>query len=316
MRESSLPAARGAGVRLAGALVRQYLVAAGPAPRLCAACEPLGAKTSYRALSRINHAAATLSRKRSTRGLSTPRRTGGTCWTNRQHSRTGPLHRRTARAARSHDGQLRPAVGVESFQVLRHNRSHPELADHFGWTYNHAPMIVYWNDRFYLEYLSNPVGEHIAPGQTLLSTSPDGREWSTPQVIFPIYNLRPPDAPGKAMMHQRMGFFIAPDGRLLVLPFTATLQSPLAAGESAGLSAISTATARSARSISSATTRLRAGDRANTGLSLLPELNRQRFRRGLRRSARQPPDARAVVGRRTPGGRFLFRSCPRQREPT
>ena len=49
---------------------------------------------------------------------------------------------------RAHDGQLRPAIGVESFQVLRANRTHPELADNFGWTYNHAPMIVYWNGRF------------------------------------------------------------------------------------------------------------------------------------------------------------------------
>ena len=39
----------------------------------------------------------------------------------------------------AHDGRLRPAIGVESFQVMRANRSHPELAGNFGWTYNHAP---------------------------------------------------------------------------------------------------------------------------------------------------------------------------------
>src|SRR5262245_9040195 len=77
----------------------------------------------------------------------------------------------------AHDGQLRPAVGVESFQVLRANRTKPEQSDGFGWTYNHAPMLAYWNGKFYLEYLSNPVGEHIAPGQTLLCTSTDGRTW-------------------------------------------------------------------------------------------------------------------------------------------
>lgn len=32
-----------------------------------------------------------------------------------------------------HDGQLR-RVGVQSYQVLRANRSHPEWADDFGWT--------------------------------------------------------------------------------------------------------------------------------------------------------------------------------------
>jgi PelA/Pel-15E family pectate lyase len=131
----------------------------------------------------------------------------------------------------SHDGQLRPAVGVESFQVLRANRAHPELADHFGWTYNHAPMIAYWNGRFYVEYLSNPGGEHIAPGQTLLSSSTDGRYWDAPKVVFPIYKLQPPDPPGgTAMMHQRMGFFIAPDGRLLAMAFYGHAPDPFGPG--------------------------------------------------------------------------------------
>ncbi len=100
----------------------------------------------------------------------------------------------------AHDGQLRPAIGVESFQVMRANRSHPKLAEKFGWTYNHAPMFVYWNGRFYIEYLSNPVGEHIAPGRTLLCSSVDGRHWDAPKVVFPIYDLRPPDPPGKPVL--------------------------------------------------------------------------------------------------------------------
>lgn len=130
----------------------------------------------------------------------------------------------------AHDGQLRPAIGVESFEVMRANRKHPELADNFGWTYNHGAMIVYWNNRFYIEYLSNPVGEHIAPGQTLLCSSADGRHWDFPRVVFPIYELRPPDSPGKAMMHQRMGFFIAPDGRLLVMAFYGHAPNPFGKG--------------------------------------------------------------------------------------
>lgn len=130
----------------------------------------------------------------------------------------------------SHDGQLRPAVGIESYQVMRANRTHPELSDQFGWTYNHAPMIAYWNGKFYVEYLSNPVGEHIAPGQTFLCTSLDGRNWELPKVVFPIYQLQPPDPPGTAMMHQRMGFYIAPDGRLLVLAFYGHAPDPFKKG--------------------------------------------------------------------------------------
>jgi hypothetical protein len=127
----------------------------------------------------------------------------------------------------AHHGQLRPAVGVQHIQVLRANRTHPEWVEGSGWTYNHAPMLAYWNGRFYLEYLSNPVSEHGLPGQTLLVTSADGIHWDRPAVVFPIYRV--PDGvyqgpvplpPGSdAVMHQRMGFYVAPDGRLLVLGF-------------------------------------------------------------------------------------------------
>lgn len=131
----------------------------------------------------------------------------------------------------AHDGQLRPAIGVETFQVFRANRTHPEIADQFGWTYNHGPNIVYWNNRFYLEYLSNPVGEHIAPGHTLLTSSVDGRNWEQPEVVFPIYELQSPDPKGTtAMMHQRMGFYITPDDRMLVLAFYGHAPNPFGKG--------------------------------------------------------------------------------------
>jgi PelA/Pel-15E family pectate lyase len=138
----------------------------------------------------------------------------------------GPKVRQSA-----HDGQLRPPVGVESFQIMRANRTHRETADNFGWTYNHAPMIAYWKGRFYVEYLSNPVGEHIAPGQTFLTRSVDGRRWETPKVVFPIYELHAPDPRGTtAMMHQRMAFFIAPDGRLLAMAFYGHAPDPFGPG--------------------------------------------------------------------------------------
>src|ERR1700744_1718760 len=76
-----------------------------------------------------------------------------------------------------HHGQLVPAVGVHNMQVLRANREHPDSAEGSGFTYNHAPMLAYWNDQFYLEYLSDKVGESIPPGETLLLTSPAGTTW-------------------------------------------------------------------------------------------------------------------------------------------
>src|SRR5690606_31345572 len=127
-----------------------------------------------------------------------------------------------------HHGQLSPAVGVHNIQVFRANREHPELSDGISWTYNHAPMLAYWNGTFYLEYLSNPVGEHIPPGRTLLQTSKDGYNWTKPVVVFPPYKI--PDGwkkegyPGVAkdlyaVMHQRMGFFVSKNNRLLMLAY-------------------------------------------------------------------------------------------------
>ena len=77
----------------------------------------------------------------------------------------------------THEGGLRYAIGVENIQTLRANRSHPDSAGGSGWTYNHGSNLCYWNGRFYQHYLSNPADEHIAPGQTLIITSADGRVW-------------------------------------------------------------------------------------------------------------------------------------------
>lgn len=118
----------------------------------------------------------------------------------------------------STDGRLRPAVGAENYQVLRANRSRPRLADGHGWTYNHGTNIAYWKGKFYVHWLSNPFGEHGPPGQTLVATSSDGINWSFPAVVFPPLHGKVPGA-GDIVMHQRMGFYVAPNGRLLVLGF-------------------------------------------------------------------------------------------------
>jgi hypothetical protein len=125
-----------------------------------------------------------------------------------------------------HHGQLSPAIGVHSYQTMRARRNDPDTV--LSWTYNHAPMLAYWNGTFYLNYLSNPVGEHIPPGQTLLQTSKDGEKWSKPVVIFPPYKIPDgtvkKDHPGVAknlyaVMHQRMGFFVSKNNKLLTLGF-------------------------------------------------------------------------------------------------
>ena len=132
---------------------------------------------------------------------------------------------------RFYDGGLRHAVGVHRYQVFRANRSNPPEGGMIGWTYNHAPMLAYWNGKFYVQYLSDLKEEHTPPGRTLIMTSRDGRHWSNPQVIFPpyvlprikgtYYDIGDVDLPAGtfAVMHQRMGFYVAPNGRLLTLAF-------------------------------------------------------------------------------------------------
>jgi hypothetical protein len=132
-----------------------------------------------------------------------------------------------------HHGGLRHVVGVHRYQAFRANREHPpEIGSRTGWTYSHQPYLCYWNDQFYLQYLSNQYTEHLTPGRTLLMTSPNGRDWSNPEIIFPEYalpeiNYTHPESGEKfhlpegtkAVMHQRMGFYTAADGRLLTLAF-------------------------------------------------------------------------------------------------
>ena len=115
-----------------------------------------------------------------------------------------------------HDGGLKPVVGVHNIQTMRGQKP---------WTYNHQPMLAYWQGRFFLHYLTDPHHEHEAPGKTMLQTSSDGYTWTEPVELFPEYPVPegwtkegrdfPPAHNLKAVMHQRVGWYVAPDGKLL-----------------------------------------------------------------------------------------------------
>lgn len=131
------------------------------------------------------------------------------------------------------DGGLRHAVGARRYQAFRANRTHPAEGGKAGWTYNHQPFLAYWNHQFYLDYLSDPMEEHHPPGRTLLMTSKDGRQWSAPVVLFPVYALpeikrKGVDIPAgtPSVMHQRMSFYVAPNGRLLASGFYSYCATP------------------------------------------------------------------------------------------
>ena len=125
-----------------------------------------------------------------------------------------------------HDGGLSPVVGVHNIQILRANREHPSASNGNGWTYNHQPMMAYWNNKFYVHYLCDPKDEHVPPSHTMYQTSDDGYTWSHPQVLFPELQVpegfQKPNRPEKAhnliaIMHQRVGWYVSKSGQLWAL---------------------------------------------------------------------------------------------------
>ena len=125
-----------------------------------------------------------------------------------------------------HDGGLSPVVGVHNIQILRANREQPSEANGNGWTYNHQPMMAYWQNKFYVHYLCDPKDEHVPPSHTMYQTSEDGYTWSTPQVLFPELQVpegfQKPNRPEKAhdliaIMHQRVGWYVSKSGQLFAI---------------------------------------------------------------------------------------------------
>ncbi len=130
-----------------------------------------------------------------------------------------------------HHGQITPARGVKCYQVTRANRGRPGEDDGTGHTYKHAADLAFFNNRFYVQYLTNPEDEHDGAGISVLADSEDGVNWNRFRVSFPEYRIKKcvnTDYKGLvhtfsgdtyAFMHQRMCFFKAPNGRLLLLGF-------------------------------------------------------------------------------------------------
>ena len=115
-----------------------------------------------------------------------------------------------------HDGRLEPAVGVHSYQVHRANRTDPPDQNHRGYTYNHQPMLGYCHGLFFVQYLAALHHEGDDRTETFLPWSVDGKNWVAPKIIFPAIEY---DRWRYTIAHQRMGFYRAPNGRLLTLSF-------------------------------------------------------------------------------------------------
>lgn len=128
-------------------------------------------------------------------------------------------------------GQIPPARGVKCYQVARANARHPQWDDGTGYTYKHAPDVCLFHGKFYIQYLCNPVGEHSGAGQSVLASSSDGAHWEDFTVSFPPYQIPACEITSYkgetthfsgdtwAVMHQRMSFYQAKSGKMLVSGF-------------------------------------------------------------------------------------------------
>jgi hypothetical protein len=123
------------------------------------------------------------------------------------------------------DGRLLPVVDAENYQVFRSNREHADLyAGGLKNTYIHAPMLCYWKDKYWLEFLAAPVNEHDPDTVTLMTSSVDGKNWETPKILFDAF--KPQGGKHLTICHQRMGFYVSKNDRLLILAFYGRYPSP------------------------------------------------------------------------------------------
>lgn len=117
-----------------------------------------------------------------------------------------------------HDGGQRWAVGVQEHALFRptRNPAHTQNRDGTpGATFNHAMMLAFWRNRFWVSYHGSPSEGTEVPVPVYLCWSDDGRDWSKADVLFPAPRI----GTVNAYSHQRNGFYRASDGRLLAFTF-------------------------------------------------------------------------------------------------
>lgn len=105
------------------------------------------------------------------------------------------------------DAGLPPVVGAQAWQVFRATRGAPEIADGRGWTYNHHIDMAVWRGRYYVAWNQCEKDEDIWPSREVYSTSADGATWDPPRELFPQ----------GISTCLRMYFYVAPNGRMLVI---------------------------------------------------------------------------------------------------
>lgn len=103
------------------------------------------------------------------------------------------------------DGGLPPLPGVRSCCVFRASRD--TKPDVLGYTYHHHVDMACWKGKLYVGWNTCLKDEDLWPSRELLSVSDDGVHWSDPVEMFPQ----------GVSMPLRMYFYLAPNGRMLII---------------------------------------------------------------------------------------------------
>lgn len=103
------------------------------------------------------------------------------------------------------DGGLPPLPGVQVFCVFRASKD--TRPDGLGYTYHHHVDMAAWRGRLYVAWNACERDEDTWPSRELFATSADGATWTDPRELFPQGVSAP----------LRMYFFLAPNGRMLVI---------------------------------------------------------------------------------------------------
>lgn len=139
-------------------------------------------------------------------------------------------HNKQKADIRFHDGALPHMKGACNYQIVRASKN-PELSpEGRGFTYNHAAMLTYFENKFICQYLGGPKGEHEAPSAAFVCTSKDGIHWDEVQEAFPPIEVDSSPYKGPkaefiqtktipCIVHHRMGFYTSSNHRLLMMTF-------------------------------------------------------------------------------------------------
>ncbi|MGB3777092.1 MAG: hypothetical protein WA960_01940, partial [Tunicatimonas sp.] len=130
-----------------------------------------------------------------------------------------------------HDARHPWVIGTHAYGVFRaHNTDSTHDKNGRGYRFNHHPNLVYWNNRYWINYQGGPTDDREGDKPRVpywITYSSNGQHWEAPELLFPSIKFQGENT----YMHSRMGFYVADDGRLLTISFHGLHPTPNGGGE-------------------------------------------------------------------------------------